>query len=165
MSTITFKDTGETFEIMAHDERYIICQRPYTVQERDSEIKEWSDSLQNQLTEEYDADNRGYDSLDNFLEYCLEVEEIEQNHRQENGSCPEEIEKDTFCYTIVDLQTKKRAPDNYYCKFNYDKKEECEIALKELNSGEMQLSRRRSIELSEYEIKEEPYISGFEVEM
>jgi hypothetical protein len=151
MTTITFKDTKETFEIMAQDNRYLICQRPYTVAESKKEAKKWDDDiaeLKIGLTDE--------EIEDEFL-YCDDHYEL--------GVRPQDFDEDTFCYTIVDLQTKKRAPDNYYGKFNYDKKEECEIALAELNNGEMELSRRNSVELSEYEIKNiEPHISGFEVE-
>ena len=168
MKTITFADadTDEVFNIMAEDSRYLICVRDYTVAERDTEIKEWSDSYQECLVGEYENDNRGFDSLDNFLEYCLEITELEQQHRYDNGDCPEGLNEDTFAYTIVDLVEKIRGADNYYCKFDYNEKEECEKALKELNTiteeskgtpceeYEMRLSRRNSIELSEYEIKE-----------
>jgi len=167
MSTITFKDTNETFEIMAQDKRYLICQRPYTVAERALEIKKHDEGFEEALKEEFEtvAKHFNYD-YDEFCDDDDQRDRIWDNYSDECGEQPEPLSEDTFCYTIVDLQEKKRAPDNYYCKFNYDKKEECKKALKELNTitkeskgtpceeYEMQLSRRRSIELSEYEIKE-----------
>lgn len=138
MSKITFKDTGETFEVMAQDERYIICQRLYTVAESKREAKEWDvdiAELKKGLTEEE-----------------IEAEFIFSDDHHDLGVRPSELDKDTFCYTIVDLHVKKRAPDNYHCKFNYDDKEECKQALLELHSGEMELSRRNSIDLSEFTI-------------
>lgn len=47
-----------------------------------------------------------------------------------------------------------RGADNYYCKFDYSKKEECEKALVELNTtdiyGEckLQISRRNRVRLN-----------------
>lgn len=155
MKTITFKDTDETFEIMTQDERYIICQRPYTVAERDSEIKEWSDELNQNLDAEYIDDSRGFNTFDDFYEDCLEVEDIEREHRYQYGDCPEALSEDTIYYTVVDLQEQKRGDDSYvFSPHDYSKKQDCEEALLDLNDGEMELSRRNSIELSEYEIKE-----------
>jgi len=140
MNNITFKDTNETFEIMVKDERYIICQRLYTVAESERESKKWDEDIA-QLKQ-------------GLTDKEIESEFLYSDDHHELGMRPQEFKEDTFCYTIVDLQEKKRAPDNYYCKFNYDKKEECEKALIELNNGDMQLSRRNSIELSEYDLVE-----------
>jgi len=51
-------------------------------------------------------------------------------------------------YCLLDFLEMKRAPDNFYCKFNYAKLKECKKALKELISNEMELSRRNSISLN-----------------
>ena len=167
MKTITFKDTSETFEIMAQDERYIICQRPYIVAERALEIKKYDNGLEEALRQQFKdvAEEWDYD-YDEFCDDDTEYDNVYDYYQDENGDQPEPLSEDTFCYTIVDLQEKKRGPDNYYCKFNYNQKEECEEALKELNAVtkeskgtpceeyKMCLSRRNSIELSEYGIKD-----------
>lgn len=41
----------------------------------------------------------------------------------------------TFIYTIVDLKKKHRSSDNYYCRFDYEKRSEAEEALKLLNDS------------------------------
>lgn len=151
--TITFEDTDEVFKIMAKDDRFIIGVRSYTTKEREQEIEKYSNGLNELLDEEYRCDNRGYETFNEFYEYCLEVEEFEQQYKYDNGDCPETISKDTFCYTLIDLKENIRGADNYYCKFDYDKQEECEKALIELNNGDMQLSRRNKVELKIKEIK------------
>lgn len=62
--------------------------------------------------------------------------------------------KNTFQYCIVDLEKGIRGPDNYYCKFNYDRREDCEQALRELNTGELEISYRRRAELEITKVKE-----------
>lgn len=47
------------------------------------------------------------------------------------------------------------APDNCYCKYDYANKTECEEALKELEAGELELSRRRCLQIKTISIKEE----------
>lgn len=92
------------------------------------------------LLEDYDDDD--------------DVEHVERDYIADNGEIPEELREDTFCYTIVDLKENIRGADNYYCKFDYSKKEECEKALVELNTidiyGEwkLQISRRNRIVLN-----------------
>lgn len=55
--------------------------------------------------------------------------------------------KRTFQYTILDLEKKIRGADNYRCKFSYDDIFECQEALKELHSGQMEISSRNRIPL------------------
>jgi len=131
MKTITFKDTDEVFSIMAEDKRYIIASRPYTVSENKKERIKWTENLSE------------------FLSDCLPEESISLTTEfiQNNGRPEVAIDRDTFCYTIIDLQEQIRSSDNYSCKFDYDKKEECIKALAELNSGTMELSRRNKVEL------------------
>jgi len=50
--------------------------------------------------------------------------------------------KDECVYSLVDFWERKRSPDNYGCKFDYDTQEGCNEALDELISGEVELSRR-----------------------
>lgn len=50
-------------------------------------------------------------------------------------------------YFIVDLVNKWRAPDNMVFCFGYENKEQCEERLKELVSGEIELSTRRGVPL------------------
>ena len=171
MKTIAFKDTDEIFNVMAEDERYIIGVRPYTIQERDGEIKEWSDELNRVLKEDYEDGEYEFDTFDDYYD-CSVADEVRADFQRENGECPEELSEDTFAYTIVDLVEKIRGADNYGCKFDYDKKEECEKALKELNTitdiskdtpcpeCEMKISHRNKVELK----LKEPYINGFEPE-
>lgn len=55
--------------------------------------------------------------------------------------------KRTFMYSIIDLKKNIRGADNCYCKFQYDDLEECKEALKELNSGDIEISYRNWCEL------------------
>jgi len=119
---IRFEDTEEAFEIKAMCDRYLICVRPYTVEESQSEKDKWNEGL-----------NEILDELDNE-EYEEESESIERDYVYENGEYPCVISEDTFAYTIVDLKDNIRGADNYYCKFDYNIKEECEKAIKELNT-------------------------------
>jgi len=161
MKTIAFKDTDEVFNVMAEDKRYIIASRLYTIAERNSEIKEWSDGLNRMLEEEHENYNRGFDAFNDFFEDCSEILELEQQYRYDNGDCPQELLEDTFCYTIIDLNQNIRSDDNYiFTPFDYSKKEDCEKALAELNSGAMELSRRNKVDLQ----LKEPHISAFEAE-
>ena len=58
---------------------------------------------------------------------------------------------DTFIYTIFDFDEKWIAPDNLvFGMYDYDKKEEAEEALKALENGELELSRRRGISFEKY---------------
>lgn len=128
---IKFEDTYEVFTIRAMDKRYLICVRPYTIEESEKEQNDWIDNLFKEVN-------------------GLSIEEssyIERQYIEENGECPEPISKDTFCYTIVDLEEKTRSSDNFYCKFDYDDDKECLKALQELNNGEMELSRRNKVDL------------------
>jgi len=152
-SSIAFEDTDEIFTVKARDDRYLICVRPYTIQERDSEIKKWSDRLNRHLEAEFNDNSRGFETFDDFFEDCLEITELQQEYRHQEGDCPEEISEDTFCYTIVDLKENIRGADNHYCKFYYDKQEECEEALRELSTKEdkysykLEISRRNRVDL------------------
>ena len=172
MKTITFMDTDEIFNVMAEDERYIIAVRPYTIQERDSEIKEWNKTIEEALKEEWESDTKQCFDYEEFCEDSVIAENLREYVIDEIGRCPEELSEDTFAYTIIDLVEKIRGADNYGCKFDYDKKEECEKALKELNTitdiskdtpcpeCEMKISHRNKVELK----LKEPYINGFEPE-
>ena len=120
---IEFEDENKPYTIMAMDERYLICVRPYTIKESKEDVEKWNKDYMDYINQ-WDTEGES-------------EEQLEINGRpflQENGNCPEELDEDTFCYTIVDLQEQIRGADNYYCKFNYDKVEECEAALVELNT-------------------------------
>jgi hypothetical protein len=60
--------------------------------------------------------------------------------------------KKTFLYVIVDLKEEIRGADNYRCKFDYANIYECEEALKELNSGELEISHRNRIPLDLFKV-------------
>lgn len=52
-------------------------------------------------------------------------------------------------YSLLDFKEKVKAPDNYvFGVFNYFKKEDCENAIKKLENGEMELSRRNRAALN-----------------
>lgn len=53
----------------------------------------------------------------------------------------------TVLYTIIDLVDKCRAPDNMVFCSGYETDEDCIDRLKELQNGEIELSRRRGIPL------------------
>ena len=55
--------------------------------------------------------------------------------------------KRTVLYFIIDLVEKWRAPDNMVFCRGYETDEECSERLKELQTGEIELSRRRGIPL------------------
>jgi hypothetical protein len=83
---IWFQGEKKSYKIMAFDNRYIICQKPF-------------------------------------------------NPRR------------TFQYSIVDLEREIRGADNYRCKFEYDDPKECQEALKELHSGDLEISYRNRVDL------------------
>lgn len=53
----------------------------------------------------------------------------------------------TVIYFIIDLQNKWRAPDNRVFCSGYETDDDCNKRLKELQSGEISLSRRRGVPL------------------
>lgn len=53
----------------------------------------------------------------------------------------------TVLYFIVDLKERWRAPDNMVFCSGYETEEQCKERLAELQSGEIELSRRRGIPL------------------
>lgn len=61
--------------------------------------------------------------------------------------------KKTFMYVIVDFKNCIRGADNWYCKFNYANPIEAAEALKELEAGIMEVSRRNFVQLDIESIK------------
>lgn len=55
--------------------------------------------------------------------------------------------KRTVLYFIIDLQTRRRGPDNMVFCSGYNTKEQCEERLKELQSGKIEVSQRHGIDL------------------
>lgn len=55
--------------------------------------------------------------------------------------------KHTVLYFIVDVVDRRRAPDNMIFCHGYESDEDCKERLAELQSGEIELSRRRGIPL------------------
>lgn len=53
----------------------------------------------------------------------------------------------TVIYFIVDLADKWRAPDNLIFCLGYETDEDCQERLRQLQNGEIELSRRRGIPL------------------
>lgn len=60
--------------------------------------------------------------------------------------CTKKIARNTF-YFIIDLTSKRRAPDDCVFGFGYETDEQCNERLKELQNGEIHLSLRRGIPL------------------
>lgn len=61
---------------------------------------------------------------------------------------PFHLRGNKYIYTIVDLVEKKRGPDFWlFGKYDLTKQEDIDLCLQELESGECQLSRRRTIDL------------------
>ena len=55
--------------------------------------------------------------------------------------------EDTVIYFIVDLVDRWRAPDNMVFGSGYETDEDCQERLRELQNGEIELSRRRGLPL------------------
>ena len=55
--------------------------------------------------------------------------------------------EDTVMYFIVDLVNRWRAPDNMVFGSGYETDEDCQERLRELQNGEIELSRRRGLRL------------------
>lgn len=151
MKEIKFLNDDKTYNIMVEDDRYMICSRVYTVEERQLEQNYWNSDLDDFLKlfwkSKSDEERELY--LDNFdyWEDSSECDELRDAFIYENGEQPESINEDLQCYTIVDKLLEIRGSDNYYNKFNYLDKKECEQALKELNNGKLEISSRNRIEL------------------
>ena len=161
MKTIVFEDSPkETFNIMQEDERYIICSRIYTVEESKQEAEQWDKDLESKLKEHWEELDeleklKWDDDFDFWSGDSTEAFNKEQEIKYlELGERPTEYEEDTQCYTIVDKKEKIRGADNHYTKFNYLDSEECKQALKELNAGKLEISRRNKINLVKYKIAE-----------
>ena len=161
MKTIVFENSlNETFNVMAEDERYIICSRIYKVEESKQEAEQWDKDLESKLKEHFEelieSEKENWNNNFEFWSInCINALKIEQEIKYlELGERPTEYEEDTQCYTIVDKKEKIRGADNYYTKFNYLDSKECKQALVELNNGKLEISRRNKVNLSEYKINE-----------
>lgn len=53
----------------------------------------------------------------------------------------------TVMYFIIDLEEQRRGPDNMVFCFGYESDEDCAERLKELQTGEIEVSRRRDVPL------------------
>lgn len=159
MKEIKFKTDNKPYNIMAEDERYIICSRVYSVQESKEEAEQWDKDLESKLKEHWEELNE-LEKLkwdDDFEYWSGDSKEAFNREKEikylELGERPAEYEEDTQCYTIVDKKEKIRGADNHYAKFNYLDSKECKQALKELNNGKLEISRRNKIKLDIEEIE------------
>ncbi len=144
---LKFEGTEEIFILKAMSDRYLIGVRDYTMEERRKEISKWDREFDDILKEEYEIQKDEYFDFDEFCDDSKEYFDLLNEYRYENGDQPEPLSEDTFCYTIIDLKEKERGGDNYYCKFDYSDENECKKAIKELESGDVEISRRNKIEL------------------
>ena len=56
--------------------------------------------------------------------------------------------RDECVYSIIDFERLERGPDNLvFGSFDYSKKHQCELAIKELECGDIELSSRSKVEL------------------
>ena len=144
--SIKFINDEYPYNIMIKSDRYIICSRWYTIKESELEAENW-DLEFDEYCKNHIANSDNYDNIEDF-QYTKEYYRVKVNfERYEQGERPEEVSEDTQCYTIIDLKNKIRGADNYYNKFNYLNYDECITALDELESGEMEISRRNRIDL------------------
>lgn len=144
---IKFYNEEQLYTIMVQDKRYLICQRPYTVQENIEERKQWFNELEIDIRENEDIDK---EILYKELVY-------------KNGEPPEVLSEDTYMYTIVDLKEKIRGTDNYvFSPYDYSKLEDCVQCLNDLNiithqhgsykEYKTEISKRNRVYLGEFEI-------------
>ena len=135
MKTIVFSDNpSETFNIMAEDDRFMVCSRVYTAIESKEEATKWDKGRLAHLDAEFEA-QQVFSDRDEW-EWSDHCAECSSDYHYDNGERPVEYDKDTQCYTIVDIQEKIRGADNYYTRFNYLDKTECEEALEYLHLGQ-----------------------------
>ena len=59
--------------------------------------------------------------------------------------------KRTVMYFIIDLELGMRGPDNMVFCCGYETQEQCEERLKELQNGQIEVSKRRSVALGKLE--------------
>lgn len=132
---IRFEEDSKPYTIKAMNKRYLICVRPYTVAEREEEMKRWKTGLKENMAEVEDDED--------------ELDYVHSSYLLNNGDCPEPIDDDTFAYTIVDLEEQIRGADNYGCKYDYDQASQCQAALKQLGkkTAEFSISRRNRVAL------------------
>lgn len=150
---IKFQNDTKPYNVMAEDDRYVICSRIYTVKESKEEAEQWDKDLESKLKEHWEELDgleklKWDDNFDFWVGDSTEAFNKEQEIKYlELGERPTEYQEDTQCYTIVDKKEKIRGADNHYTKFNYLDSEECKQALIELNNGQLEISRRNKIEL------------------
>ena len=164
MKSIVFSDSpDELFNIMAKDDRFMICSRIYTVAESTKEAKRWDHDKENYLVNIFETEVDNEVDYDDWRHETGQSLVHEQNFSYDNGERPVELDDNSFCYVIVDLVEKIRGADNFYGKFNYLDTDECIEAIGELNTikikhndlyteYKLQISRRNRIDLMDYKI-------------
>ena len=162
MQQIIFNDSPEeTFNIMAYDDRFMVCSRIYTIAEAKIECDIWDTKLEDYLKDCWN-DLEDKSKFENFDDWRYE-KDCGFKHQQIftyqiESERPCEPDEDTQCYTLVDKEKNIRGADNFYNKFNYLDESECRKALKELktpngmNGYELEISRRNRIDAGDYKI-------------
>jgi len=108
MKTIKFLNDSKPYNIMAENERYIICSRIYSVQESKEEATQWDKDLESKLKEHWEELD-GLEKLKWFNDFDFWVGDSDKAFKLEQeikylelGERPTEYEEDTQCYTIVE---------------------------------------------------------------
>lgn len=87
-------------------------------------------------------------SLDKKEDYKLLCFEVERCSYVNMDDAYQEL-KDEPVYSLLDFVEEKKAPSNYiFCPYNFFDKLDCVKAIKDLESGEHELSRRHGVDLN-----------------
>ena len=86
--------------------------------------------------------------LDIESDFELLAFEVERGTYSDSHNAYEDL-KDQPVYSLLDFEEEKRGPDNYVLGiYDYWSKEDCEQCIKDLEDGEVEISRRHGIELN-----------------
>ena len=97
------------------------------------------------LSERYAVCVRSMDLEDDFELLAFEVE---RGAYYDSKDAYEDL-KDSPIYSILDFKENRRGPDNYiFGMYDYWSKEDCELCIKDLESGQVEISRRHGIDLN-----------------
>ncbi len=97
------------------------------------------------LSERFAVCVRGMDLQDDFELLAFEVE----RGAYYDSEAAYEALKDSPIYTILDFKENRRGRDNYiFGMYDYWSKEDCELCIKDLESGQVEISKTYGIDLN-----------------